>query len=106
MKRYEIRWAELDPVRGSATAKTRPVVIISLDALNGRSETVVVCPLTTRLHPEWRSRLPVSAGKQDAEIAADQIRTISKRRLGRRLGELSDDDALALRRLLTEMYGE
>lgn len=106
MKRYEIRWAELDPVRGSEMAKTRPVVIVSLDALNERMATVTVCPLTTQLHPAWRSRLSVKAGRYDAEIAADQIRTISKTRLGRKIGALGDDEALALRRLLTEMFGE
>lgn len=106
MKRYEIRWAGLDPVRGSEMAKTRPVVIVSLDALNERLDTVTVCPLTTSLHPAWRSRLPVKCGRRRAEVAGDQIRTISKARLGRRIGMLSDDEALALRRLLTEMYGE
>ena len=106
MKRYEIRWAELDPVRGSEMAKTRPVVIVSVDALNDRLPTVVVCPLTTQLHPTWRSRLVVRSGRLKAEIAADQIRSISKERLGRKLGKLTDDEALALRRLLTEMYGE
>jgi mRNA interferase MazF len=40
------------------------------------------------------------------EIAVDQIRTISKSRIGRRLGNLSADDATALRRVITEMYGE
>jgi mRNA interferase MazF len=87
-------------------AKTRPVVIVSLDALNERQSTVTVCPLTTQLHPSWRSRLAVQCGRQAAEIAADQIRTISKSRIGRKLGALSGRDALALRRLLTEMYGE
>lgn len=106
MKRYELRWAELDPVLGSEMAKRRPVVIVSLDLLNERLATVTVCPLTTQLHPEWRTRLPVHCGKRDAEIAADQIRTISKERLGRKLGALSAAEATALRRLLTEMYGE
>lgn len=87
-------------------AKTRPVVIVSLDALNERLETVTVCPLTTRLHPAWRSRLAVECGRRPAEIAADQIRTVSKARLGRRIATLSATDAGALRRLLTEMYGE
>lgn len=106
MKRYEIRWAELDPVRGSEMAKTRPVVIVSLDSLNDRLDTVTVCPLTTQLHPTWRSRLALTSGRQVAEIAVDQIRTISKDRLRRKIGTLSTDEALALRRLLTEMYGE
>lgn len=106
MKRYEIRWATLDPARGSEMAKARPVVIVSLDALNERLATVTICPLTTQLHPTWRSRLSVRCGRQPADVAVDQIRTISKGRLGRRLGRLTEDEAGALRRLLTEMYGE
>ncbi|MGH7656212.1 MAG: type II toxin-antitoxin system PemK/MazF family toxin [Gemmatimonadaceae bacterium] len=106
MKRYEIRWASLGPVRGSETAKTRPVVIVSLDVLNKRLNTVTVCPLTSQLHPEWRTRMAVRAGGHRAEIAVDQIRTISKPRLGRKLGALSAAEASALRRLITEMYGE
>jgi len=106
VKRYEIRWAALDPARGAEMAKTRPVVIVSLDVLNERLQTITVCPLTTQRHPAWRTRLPVAAARQRAEIAVDQIRTISKSRLGRKLGSLSEDEARALRRLITEMYGE
>lgn len=87
-------------------AKTRPVVIVSLDVLNARLQTVVVCPLTTQLHPAWRTRLGVRVGGRDADIAVDQIRTISKTRIGRKLGALSPAKASALRRLITEMYGE
>jgi mRNA interferase MazF len=104
--RYEIRWARLDPVEGAEMAKTRPVVIVSLDALNERLPTVTICPLTTALHPTWRSRLGCRVGGRDAEIAVDQVRTISKARLGRKAGALSGDEAHRLRRLITEMYGE
>ncbi|MFH0879896.1 MAG: type II toxin-antitoxin system PemK/MazF family toxin [Lentisphaerota bacterium] len=106
MKRYELRWASLDPVQGSEMAKTRPVVIISLDALNERLQTVTVCPLTSQLHPDWRCRLQIKSGSQIADIAVDQIRTISKSRLGAKIGVLSDRDASSLRRLITEMFGE
>lgn len=106
MKRYELRWAALDPVQGSEMAKTRPVVIVSLDALNERLNTVTICPLTTQLHPSWRSRLQVRCDRQPADIAVDQIRTISKSRIGRKVGALSTREAAALRRLITEMYGE
>lgn len=106
MKRYEIRWANLDPALGTEMKKRRPVVIVSLDALNDRLDTVTVCPLTTSLHPEWRTRLSVKAGKRDAEIAVDQIRTISKIRLVNRIGELTSEQAAALRRLITQMYGD
>lgn len=105
-KRYEIRWASLDPVQGGEMAKTRPVVIVSRDELNARLETVTVCPLTSVLHPTWRTRLPVRVARKRAEIAVDQIRTIARSRLGDTLGTLNARESLALRQLITEMYGE
>jgi mRNA interferase MazF len=106
LRRYEIRWAELDPGRGAEMAKARPVVLVSLDELNRRLETVTVCPITSRLHPAWCSRMPVRCAGRAAEIAVDQIRILSKTRLGARIGSLSEVEAVALRRLITEMYGE
>jgi mRNA interferase MazF len=105
-RRYEIRWAVLDPGRGPEMAKTRPVVIVSLDELNRRLQTVTVCPITSELHPVWRSRLPVRCAGRPAEIAVDQIRTVSKTRLREKLGALSESDSVSLRRLITEMFGE
>jgi len=106
MKRYDICWADLEPVRGAEMAKTRPVVVVSLDTLNERLQTVTICPLATQLHPQWRSRVQVRCAGKLVEIAVDQIRTLSKTRLGGKTGALSAADAAALRRLITEMYGE
>ncbi len=106
VKRYEVRWAVLDPSRGPEMAKTRPVVTVSLDELNARLQTVTVCPVTSQLHPAWRGRLSVRCEGRRAEIAVDQIRTVSKIRLGARIGSLSDNEASTLRRLITEMFGE
>ena len=105
-KRYDIHWVELDPTRGSELRKTRPAVIVSLDALNRALETVVVCPITSQLHPDWRTRLQVKVKGKSCDIAADQIRTLSKSRLGKKLGSLSPRDVAALRRLLGEMYAD
>lgn len=106
MKRYDIVWAELDPVRGSEIAKTRLVVVVSLDVLNDVLTTVTVCPLTSQVHSGWRSRIQIMCAGKPAEIAVDQIRTISRQRLRRKLDALSESDASALRRVITEMYGE
>jgi mRNA interferase MazF len=106
MKRYEIRWAALGPARGAEMAKTRPAVIVSLDVLNRRLDTVTVCPLTSRLQPSWRSRVQVRCRGEAAEVAVDQIRTVSKSRLGDRIGDLTKHEAATLRRVITEMYGE
>lgn len=106
IRRYEIRWADLDPAQGAEMAKARPVVIVSLDAFNDRLETVTVCPITSRIHPTWRGRMSIRCAGRPAEIAVDQIRTVSRSRLGARLGSLSEAESAAIRRLITEMYGE
>ena len=106
MKRYDICWADLNPARGAEMAKRRPVVLVSLDVLNERLATVTVCPLTSQVHPQWRSRIQLRCAGQLAEIAVDQIRTVSQRRLGAKIGALTAGEAATLRRLITEMYGE
>lgn len=102
--RYGIYLAALDPTIGREIAKTRPVVVVSLDALNRHVETVVVCPLTTSLHPAWRTRLPVTCAGKPAEIAVDQIRTLSTQRLVKKIDALAPTAAARLRDLLGEMY--
>ena len=106
IRRYEIYLADLNPTVGSEIRKVRPVVVVSQDEMNRHLDTVVVCPLTSRLHPRWRSRLQIRCAGQDAEIAVDQIRTISRQRLKQRLDRLCDEKAAILRRLITDMYGE
>ena len=106
MKRYDICLAGLDPVQGSEMGKTRPVVIVSDDLRNQLLETAVVCPLTRQLHPAWRSRLRVRCAGQPSEIAVDQIRVLSRHRLIRKIAQLTPAEAEALRRLISEMYGE
>ena len=106
IKRYEIYFADLNPTRGSEIKKVRPVVIVSQDEMNTHLDTVVVCTLTSKLHPQWRSRLQTKCANQSAEIAIDQIRTISKQRLKRKIDKLSDVQSAQLRRIITDMYGE
>lgn len=106
VERYGIYLADLNPVRGSEIAKTRPVVIVSPDAMNRHLDTVVVCPLTSKLHPRWRSRIQAVCAGRKAEVAVDQIRAISKERLRNRVDRLQPSLAAQLRHLISEMYGE
>jgi mRNA interferase MazF len=106
VERYGIYLADLDPTRGGEMAKKRPVVVLSQQAMNLHLDTVVVCPLTTQLHPRWRSRLLCRCVGRDAEIALDQIRAISRQRLIKRLDRLEPTFAARLRGLVTEMYGQ
>jgi len=105
VSRYGVYWVNLDPVIGREMAKRRPALVISDDAMNRHLSTVVVCPLTSSRHPAWPSRVACSVGEVDGEIAVDQIRTVSRDRIGDRLGTIGDDEAAAVRHVITEMYG-
>jgi len=106
IKRYAIYFADLNPTIGSEIKKVRPVVVISQDEMNKHLETVVVCPLTSKLHSQWRTRIQIKCAKKDAEIAVDQIRSISKLRLKKEIDQLSGTQSAQLRKLITDMYGE
>ncbi|HEX9785164.1 MAG TPA: type II toxin-antitoxin system PemK/MazF family toxin [Opitutaceae bacterium] len=103
--RYGIYLASLDPTVGREMAKTRPVVVVSMDAMNRHLDTVVACPLTTRIHPAWRSRIQIRCAGKPAEVAVDQIRTISNARLRKRIDMLAAQDAERVRQTIIEMYG-
>jgi mRNA interferase MazF len=103
--RYGLYLTDLNPTRGAEIAKIRPVVVVSHDAMNQALDTVVVCPLTSQLRPTWRTRVPCQCAGKRAEIAMDQIRTISKLRLMKHLGSVDAEAAWSIRSLIVEMYG-
>jgi mRNA interferase MazF len=98
---------DLQPTRGRELKKTRPAVVISRDELNAVLDTVVICPLTSSLHPAWRTRLQVTINGKQSEIAVDQVRVVSKERLiPKKISDLSATEEAALRALLFEAYAE
>jgi mRNA interferase MazF len=105
IERYGVYWVNLDPVVGEEIARTRPAVVVSDDAMNEHLGTVVVCPITSRIHTRWPSRIQATVGGRRAEIAVDQIRTVARERLGKRMGKLSEVTAAGVRHLITLMYG-
>jgi len=105
VKRSDVYWCRLEPVKGSEMGKTRPCVIVSLDSLNEVLPTVVVCPLTSIQRLKWRTRIQITFEGRRADVCAEQIRVISKDRLVDRIGKLRLADASALHDLLGEMYG-
>ena len=106
IKRYEVYYTNLNPSVESEIQKIRPVVVVSKTEMNKYLDTVVICPATTKLHPQWRSRIQCMINNKDAEIAVDQIRTIRKKRLRNKIDTLSSEINAQLRTLITEMYGE
>ena len=106
IKRFEIYIADLNPTIGSEIKKVRPVVVISQDLMNQNLETIVICPLTTKLHPKWRSRIQIKCAGKKCEIAVDQIRTISKQRLKKKIDKLKPEKILELKQIIFEMYAD
>jgi len=75
--------------------------------LNSVLDTVVICPLTSTIHPNWRTRLQIDLNGKQSEIAIDQIRVVSNDRLtAKKIGDLSAKLEAALCDLLSEAYAQ
>jgi len=104
MKRFEVWLVNLDPTIGSEIKKTRPAVVVSPDELNDHLQTVVVVPLTTgKAYP---FRVATRIRGKSGVAALDQIRTVDKRRLVKRIGLLSKKTRAKLLDTLTEMFSD
>ncbi|MFT6997901.1 MAG: mRNA interferase MazF [Cryomorphaceae bacterium] len=92
MKKGELWWAELNPVKGSEQAGRRPVLIISGNLLNENTDIVIVCPLTTKLK-RYHGNLILETSKENglsetSEVLTWQIRTVAKSRLTEKIGTI------------------
>lgn len=106
--RGEIRWAELNPVRGHEQAGRRPVLVLSHDVFNERSGTVIAMALTSQ---EPRAGFPLTLQSHAAGLTKpswvkiSQIRTLSVDRLGQRIARASDEELARVLDGLNEILG-
>lgn len=103
MKTGEIWLAQLDPTVGSEIQKTRPCVVISPNEMNAHLRTVTVAPMTTGARPA-HFRIPVTFQGKQGLIVLDQVRTLDRARLVKRLGALRAPTLLATLRTLQDMF--
>ena len=101
--RGEVYLIQLDPTRGSEIRKTRPCLVISPDELNHHLRTVIVAPMTTAGH-EYPFRPQCRFGGKDGRVALDQLRTVDRERLRKRLGALSARTLKSVFAVLGEMF--
>lgn len=101
-----IYWVDFDPTQGAEMSKVRPAVVISDNFMNEFVKTVVVCPITSTLHPKWKSRIQIKCAGRKCEVAVDQIRVVSKARIGAKLDELNPSSLIDLKSLISVMYAQ
>ena len=105
VKRFEVYLVNLDPSIGSEIQKTRPCLVISPDEMNAHIATVIVAPMTTRGR-EYPTRVKCKFQGKAGQIVLDQIRTVGKVRLVKKLGRINSATQKQVLTVLFEMLAE
>ena len=107
--RGDIRWADLNPVRGHEQAGQRPVLVLSHDVFNEKSGTVIAVAMTSQ---EPRAGYPLTLEShavgltKRSWVEISQVRTLSTDHIGKRIGRASDEELAKVVENLTELVGE
>lgn len=102
-RRDEVWLIALDPTRGAEIKKTRPCLVISPDDMNEAIQTVLVAPMTTTQH-NYPTRVNLTFRNKTGQVALDQLRSVARERLIRRLGLVSSKTAHTVSSVLVEMF--
>ncbi len=100
---YEIVLVNLDPTIGSEMKKTRPAVIISPNEMNKYLNTIVISPMTSS-SKSYPTRILVNHNKTKGWVVLDQIRTIDRQRIIKKLGNLTAKEIQKIKNVLKETF--
>lgn len=103
VRRFDVFLVSLDPTKGSEIQKTRPCLIISPDEMNRHIRTVIAAPMTSTLK-NYPTRVTTNFEGKHGQIVLDQIRTIDKSRLIKKLGTISGPASGKVLNILQEMF--
>lgn len=103
INQYEIVLVNLDPTIGSEMKKTRPCVVISPNEMNKYLQTIVITPLTSSSKP-YPTRVEIKQAKTKGWIVLDQIRTVDRIRIIKKLGHLTTKEIENVKTILMETY--
>jgi mRNA interferase MazF len=102
-KRFDVYLTNLDPAVGSEIQKTRPCLVISPDEMNTHIRKVIVAPMTTA-GKDYPTRVFCTFKKKKGQIVLDQIRTIDKTRLLKKIGTIDPDTQLKVISTLQRLF--
>jgi mRNA interferase MazF len=105
IKRFEIYLVNLGPTLGSEIQKTRPCLVISPDEMNDHIATIIIAPMTTK-ERNYPTRVKCQFEGKEGQIVLDQIRTVDKIRLVKKLGKISATTQKEVLAVLMEMFSE
>lgn len=106
VERGSVYWTDLDPVRGSEIAKTRPCVVVSETQFNAVRRTVVIVPLTSTLAPPvWPLLIALPSFSPQTRARPEQVRVVDKTRLRQRFDALDAEAMGALDAALSAVLG-
>ena len=105
VKRFEVYLINLDPTIGKEIQKIRPCLIISPDEMNDHIATVIIAPMTTKSH-DYPTRVMCRFEGKDGQIVLDQIRTVDKSRLVKKLGKINRITQKNVSTVLMELFAE
>ena len=105
VNRFEVYLVNLDPTIGREIQKTRPCLVISPNEMNHHIATVIVAPMMTK-GQDYPSRVDCQFEGKSGQIVLDQIRTVDKRRLVRKLGKIATNTQQEVISVLLEIFAE
>jgi mRNA interferase MazF len=105
VKRFEVYLVNLDPTLGHEIKKTRPCVIISPDEMNRHIATVIIAPMTTKGNV-YPTRVACEFEGKTGQVVLDQLRTVDKKRLVKRLEQIDQATQKQILTTLAEMFAE
>lgn len=105
VKRFDVYLVNLDPTIGAEIQKTRPCLVISPNEMNAYIQTVILAPMTTKAR-DYPTRVSCRFEGKDAHIVLDQLRTIDKSRLIKRLGRINTTTQKHVLAVLAELFAE
>jgi mRNA interferase MazF len=105
VKQFEVYLVNLDPTVRSEIQKRRPCAIVSPDEMNRHIQTVIVAPMTTKSR-KYPTRIECKFKGKKGQIVLDQIRTVDKTRLVKKLGELAEGTQEYVLSILAEMFAK
>ena len=103
INRFDVFLVNLDPTVGHEIKKTRPCLIISPNEMNCNISTIIIAPMTTKGR-NYPTRISCSFQGKNGQIILDQIRTIDKARLVKKLGVISKNAQMKTLNVLNEMF--